>query len=32
MPELKELENISHLKTVPVQFRKNFKGPSFSGG
>ena len=33
MSELKKnLENINHLKSVSVQFRKNFKGPSFSGG
>ena len=32
MSEIKKLENISHLKLVSVQFRKHFKGPSFSGG
>ena len=32
MSELKKMENISHLKPVFVEFLKNFKGPSFSGG
>ena len=32
MSEIKKLENISHLKLAFVQFRKHFKGPSFSGG
>ena len=32
MSELNKLENISHLKPVSVQFRRKFKGLSFSGG